>query len=62
MRVFRLAAATTILALGVRLVRSRHRRFLHPAGRSFTGELEVWGADVGSDLLDRPGRHPARPA
>ena len=47
------------VALGVRLARSRHRRSLHPDGRSFTGELEVRGLDVpvGSDLIDRPGRY-----
>jgi hypothetical protein len=54
-----LAAAANVIGLGVRLVRSRKRRSLHPDGRSFTGELQVWGADapVGSDLIDRPGRH-----
>jgi hypothetical protein len=48
-----------VAALGVRLARSRHRRSLHPDGRSFTGELEVRGLDapVGSELIDRPGRH-----
>jgi hypothetical protein len=53
-------AASGVAALGVRLARSRHRRSLHPDGRSFTGELEVWGLDppVGSDLIDRPARHP----
>lgn len=47
-------------ALGVRVVRSRHRRFLHPAGVSGTGELEIWGAPrrTGSVLLDTPARHP----
>jgi len=32
---------------------------LHPDGRSFTGELETWGArvPVGAHLLDRPARH-----
>jgi hypothetical protein len=51
--------ASGVAALGVRLARSRHRRSLHPDGRSFTGELEVWGLDVpvGSDLIDRPGQH-----
>jgi hypothetical protein len=48
------------IGLGVRLARSRHRRSLHPAGSSFTGELEVWGAGppIGSALVDRPGRYP----
>jgi hypothetical protein len=58
MKVF--AAAVVATAVGVRVVRSRHRRFLHPDGRSFTGELEVRGAGepTGSDLIDRPARHP----
>ncbi|MEU4424960.1 hypothetical protein AB0F81_30435 [Actinoplanes sp. NPDC024001] len=47
------------LALGVRLARSRHRRSLHPDGRSFTGELEIWGVSgTGSELLGRPAVHP----
>jgi hypothetical protein len=58
-RVARATAAVVAVGLGVRLARSRHRRSLHPDGRSFTGELEVWGADppLGSQLIDRPGRH-----
>jgi hypothetical protein len=52
--------ASGAVALGVRLARSRHRRSLHPDGRSFTGELEVRGLEVpvGSELIDRPGRYP----
>ncbi|WP_052359520.1 hypothetical protein [Actinoplanes friuliensis] len=55
-----LATATVTAALVVRVLRSRHRRFLHPDGRSFTGDLEIWGAgeQTGAELLDRPGRHP----
>jgi hypothetical protein len=55
-----LTGAALAAALGVRVARSRHRRFLHPAGRSFTGELEVWGLaePTGAALIDRPGRHP----
>jgi hypothetical protein len=55
-----LAGAAVSGALAVRVVRSRHRRFLHPDGRSFTGELEVWGRSrpIGSALVDRPGRYP----
>jgi hypothetical protein len=51
--------AVVAIGLGVRLARSRNRRSLHPDGRSFAGELQVWGADapVGSDLVDRPARH-----
>jgi hypothetical protein len=54
------AATAAATALGVRVVRSRHRRFLHPDGRSFDGRLDVWGAaaPTGSALIDRPGRHP----
>lgn len=56
-----LLAAVVAVAVGVRVVRSRHRRFLHPDGRSFTGELVVWGTGraEGAGLLDRPGRHSA---
>jgi hypothetical protein len=55
-----LAAAGVAAAVAVRVARSRDRRFLHPAGCSFTGSLEVWGASgpAGAELLDRPGRHP----
>jgi hypothetical protein len=55
-----LAGAAVATALGVRVARSRHRRSLHPDGRSFTGELQVWGlpAPIGSALTDRPGRYP----
>ncbi|GAB2616539.1 hypothetical protein Aab01nite_29400 [Paractinoplanes abujensis] len=52
-----IAGAALVTALGVRIVRSRHRRFLHPDGRSFAGELEVWGLDTGAELIDRPARH-----
>jgi hypothetical protein len=54
------AAAAIAIGLGVRVARSRHRRLLHPDGRSFTGELHIWGtgAPIGSALVDRPGRHP----
>jgi NAD(P)-dependent dehydrogenase (short-subunit alcohol dehydrogenase family) len=53
-------AAGGATAVVIRLARSRHRRSLHPDGRSFTGELQVAGLEVsvGSDLIDRPGRHP----
>ncbi len=55
-----LAAAALGTAVAVRVARSRERRFLHPDGRSFTGDLEVWGTlePTGAELLDRPGRHP----
>ncbi len=56
----RLAAVGVATALCVRVVRSRHHRVLHPAGRSFNGELEIWGTTrpIGAELLDRPGRYP----
>lgn len=54
-----LLAALIGTAVAVRVVRSRHRRFLHPDGRSFTGEVELTGADTGSHLLDRPKTWPA---
>jgi hypothetical protein len=55
-----LTAAAAVIALGIRLARSRNRRVLHPDGRSFTGELRVWGSGpaIGADLVDCPGRHP----
>jgi hypothetical protein len=60
MRLSLLAAAAVTVGLSRRVLRSRHQRSLHPAGRSFTGDLRVWGPDVpaGSDLIDRPGLHP----
>jgi hypothetical protein len=56
----RLTAAAAGAVLAVRLVRSRRRRTLHPAGRSFAGELEILGlgVEIGSLLLERPGRFP----
>jgi hypothetical protein len=55
-----LTAAAVAAAVAVRAAHSRDRRFLHPDGRSFTGDLEIWGAlePTGAGLLDRPGRHP----
>jgi hypothetical protein len=54
-----LVVAAVVGALGVRIARSRHQRFMHPDGRSFAGELRVTGTrDTGSALIDRPGRHP----
>ncbi|MEV0895957.1 hypothetical protein [Actinoplanes sp. NPDC049802] len=43
----------------MRLMSPRRQRALHPAGRSMTGELRVWGCPrpVGSTLLDMPGLH-----
>jgi len=60
MRIGRALAVAGAVALGVRIAHSRTQRFLHPDGRSFTGDLEVWGLgeQTGAALLDRPGRHP----
>lgn len=60
MRLGRALLAAGVIAAGVRVARSRTRRFLHPDGRSFTGDLEIWGlgTPAGAALLDRPGRHP----
>ncbi|WFE46773.1 phosphodiesterase [Verrucosispora sp. WMMD1129] len=44
------------------LARLRRGRMLHPAGRSFAGEVLVWGTagpPTGVRLLDRPGHYPA---
>jgi hypothetical protein len=56
-----LTAAAVVTAVGIRVVRSRHRRFLHPDGRSYDGRLDVWGLDepVGAELVDRPAQYPA---
>ena len=54
------AAFLALLLLGIRVAKSRHRRSLHPAGRSFRGELDIWGTlePTGSALLDEPSRWP----
>jgi hypothetical protein len=54
------AAAVTFAALAVRLARSRHRRSLHPAGRSFTADLEISGGPerTGSLFIDTAARWP----
>lgn len=60
MKAIALLGAGGASALVIRLARARHRRSLHPDGRSFTGELRVDGLDVpiGSGAIDRPGRYP----
>ncbi|MET0493947.1 MAG: hypothetical protein ABW000_12545 [Actinoplanes sp.] len=60
MRLGRVLAVTAAAALGVRLVRAKKARFLHPDGRSFDGDLAVWGTGepTGAALIDHPGRHP----
>jgi hypothetical protein len=56
------AAVATVVAVAaaVRLARSRHRRSLHPRGRSFTGELRIAGTHrpLGAALLDDAATHP----
>jgi hypothetical protein len=57
-----LAGAAVAAALGVRLAHARRRRSLHPKGRSFAADVELWGlAGYGpeTDLLHRTGRLPA---
>ena len=55
----RVLTTVAVTALAIRLARSRHQRFLHPDGRSFTGELIVAGQPgTGSALLERPDRYP----
>jgi hypothetical protein len=54
----RLVWGAVVAVLAARVIRARHQRFMHPAGRSFAGTLEISGAVTGSQLLDRPGRHP----
>lgn len=58
-RLAALSAAGLAAALAVRVAHARHERILHPDGRSFTGELTVWGGPgrTGSALLDDPGRY-----
>ncbi|MET0415836.1 MAG: hypothetical protein ABW022_07425 [Actinoplanes sp.] len=45
MRVSMIAGAAVLTGLGVRVVRSRHRRFLHPDGRTFAGEMTTVDGD-----------------
>lgn len=40
------AAAVAAAGVAVRVARSRHRRSLHPAGRSFAGELRTLGPEA----------------
>jgi hypothetical protein len=55
-------AATAVERATTALTRLRRGRLLHPAGRSFTGEVVVWGRSgppTGVPLIDRPGRYAA---
>ncbi len=55
-----LFAAVAVMA-GVRVARSRTCRALHPVGRSFVAEVDLWGLSgfADADLLTRRGRFPA---
>ncbi|SCF08432.1 phosphodiesterase [Micromonospora mirobrigensis] len=53
-------AAVVVAGAAAALTRLRRtRRLLHPAGRSFTADVLIWGAvpPTGVPLLDRPGRY-----
>jgi hypothetical protein len=55
-------AATAVERAAAALTRLRRGRLLHPAGRSFTGEVLIWGTPgppTGVRLLDDPGRYRA---
>ena len=55
-------AATAVVRAAAALTRLRRGRLLHPAGRSFTGEVHFWGTPgppTGVALLDDPGRYRA---
>ncbi|MEH1167501.1 phosphodiesterase [Micromonospora sp. CPCC 205539] len=55
-------AATAVVRAAAALTRLRRGRLVHPAGRSFTGEVQIWGTPgppTGVALLDSPGRYPA---
>ncbi|MGN9777908.1 phosphodiesterase [Micromonospora sp. H33] len=55
-------AILVVEGLTAALTRLRRARLLHPLGRSFTGEVTVWGRPgppTGVPLIDRPGRYPA---
>ncbi|WP_433126735.1 phosphodiesterase [Micromonospora sp. CA-240977] len=58
----RSAAAVVVERASAALGRLRHGRLLHPAGRSFVGEVMIWGTPgppTGVGLLDDPGRYRA---
>jgi hypothetical protein len=64
MRASTIAGAVVLGALGVRVVRSRHQRFLHPDGRSFAGELTTADGERHSAtvrLSKGAGTGPGRP-
>jgi hypothetical protein len=64
MRAASIVGAAALTALGVRVVRSRHQRFLHPDGRSFAGELTTADGERHSAtvrLSKGAGTGPGRP-
>ncbi|SCL18218.1 hypothetical protein GA0070616_1459 [Micromonospora nigra] len=55
-------AAAALTRAAAALARVRRARLLHPAGRTFAGEVLVWGSSgppTGVPLLDEPGRYRA---
>ncbi|MEU6077516.1 phosphodiesterase [Micromonospora sp. NPDC047074] len=55
-------AAVAVERATAALARLRRARLLHPVGRTFAGEVTVWGTPglrTGVSLLDDPGRFPA---
>ncbi|MFG1842746.1 phosphodiesterase [Micromonospora sp. NPDC049175] len=55
-------SAAVVERASAALGRLRHGRLLHPAGRSFVGEVVIWGTPgppIGVGLLDDPGRYRA---
>lgn len=55
-------ASSLVERAAAALARLRHARLLHPAGRTFSAEVLIWGTPgppTGVPLLDLPGRWPA---
>ncbi|MFG2168538.1 phosphodiesterase [Micromonospora chersina] len=55
-------ASSAVERAAAALTRLRHARLLHPAGRTFSAEVLIWGTPgppTGVPLLDLPGRWPA---
>ncbi|MFI7605658.1 phosphodiesterase [Micromonospora sp. NPDC049366] len=55
-------AGSALRLAAAALAHLRRARALHPAGRSFAGEVTIWGTagpPTGVALLDEPGRYPA---
>ncbi|MEV4811568.1 phosphodiesterase [Micromonospora avicenniae] len=59
---FAARAGDAVCNASAALTRLRGARLFHPAGRSFAGEVTIWGTPgppTGVSLLDEPGRYPA---